>query len=123
MQVGQRLRWLGDGTDRLTWHDAWVMLSCAAPTSAVARLTEDGDRTWTVETHLLAGLVDAANLLMWAKTTDAEHNRNRPDPVPRPGDDYEGRHRKDDDSIEQMGQPVTPAALDDLFPTMQMLGM
>ena len=35
--------------------------------------------------YLLAQVADSLNWLVWAKTKDAEHNRNRPKPIPRPG--------------------------------------
>lgn len=39
---------------------------------------------WTVDQHLAAAQVDALNLLVWAKTKDAQRGRGKPEPVPRP---------------------------------------
>lgn len=93
----------------------WVALSCAAPDSAVARLTENGDRTWTIDTHLNAAVLDVANLLMWSKTKDAERGSNKPHPVPRPGDDPDANKAKGDGTTETFGETTTPAALEELF--------
>lgn len=46
----------------------------------------DPRAAWSRSEHLLAGQVDALALLVWAKTKDAQHGRNRPKPIPRPGD-------------------------------------
>ncbi|MEJ6547996.1 DUF5361 domain-containing protein [Corynebacterium sp. USCH3] len=104
----------------MTYYDVWVMLSCAAPGSAVARLTDEGDRSWTLTDHLMATLVDVANLLLWSKTEDAQHKRNQPERVPRPGDEYEGKHRGEarDENTEHLGEVTTAGELEDLFSEM-----
>lgn len=40
---------------------------------------------WTLTNHLLAMIADALRWLQWAKTKDGQKNRNRPDPITRPG--------------------------------------
>ena len=40
---------------------------------------------WTLTNHLLAMIVDVLRWLQWAKTKDGQKNRNRPDPIARPG--------------------------------------
>ncbi|OBF29834.1 hypothetical protein A5720_11955 [Mycolicibacterium conceptionense] len=40
---------------------------------------------WTRTNMLLAAIADALAWLQWAKTKDGRKNRNRPDPIERPG--------------------------------------
>ncbi len=40
---------------------------------------------WTLTNHLLAMIVDVLRWLQWAKTKDGIRNRNRPEPIARPG--------------------------------------
>lgn len=40
---------------------------------------------WQLGEHLLADIADSLRWLVWSKTTAAQHNRNRPEPIPRPG--------------------------------------
>ena len=41
---------------------------------------------------LAASIADSLAWLVWSKTKDAQNNRNRPKPIPRPGvDDGKGR--------------------------------
>ncbi|QIS16409.1 DUF5361 domain-containing protein [Nocardia arthritidis] len=48
---------------------------------------------WGQAEHLLADLVDIANLLLWSRTKDGGQNRNRPQPYPRPGIEDKSRRR------------------------------
>lgn len=41
---------------------------------------------WTVDTHLLHSIEYSLRVLVWSKTKDAEHGRNRPKPIPMPGE-------------------------------------
>ena len=52
--------------------------------SAVGRALNP-DHDWTLEAQLLAATVDELRVLVWMKTTDAQKNRNHPEPIPRPG--------------------------------------
>jgi hypothetical protein len=76
-----RLRWLG--SDQLTWRDLLVVVKHAQPGSAIAA-NVDARMSWTPDQYLLASTVDALNLLLWAKTKDAQTGRNKPNPIPRP---------------------------------------
>jgi hypothetical protein len=40
---------------------------------------------WTLTNHLLATIADVLRWLQWAKTKDGQKNRNRPEPITRPG--------------------------------------
>ena len=83
IKAGLRLRWLCDGTDRLNWRDVQVLILEADQGSAIAR-HELGDAAfWTVDTHLLAGVLDALN---GANFQRGGGKGKRPDPVPRPGE-------------------------------------
>ena len=61
IKVGLRLRWLCDGTDRLNWRDVQVVILEADQSSAIARCELGESAFWTVDTHLLAGVLDALN--------------------------------------------------------------
>ena len=58
IKVGLRLRWLCDGTDRLNWRDVQVVVLEADQGSAIARCELGESAFWTVDTHLLAGVLD-----------------------------------------------------------------
>lgn len=50
---------------------------------------------WTVTDHLLALEVDYLAILAWQGTKDGQKGRNKPKPLPRPGDKQRvesGRH-------------------------------
>jgi hypothetical protein len=54
----------------------------APPGTAVYHQLHHG---WTVGDHLAAFQLDVLNWLRWAKTEDGQHNKNPPEPTPRPG--------------------------------------
>ena len=82
IKVGLRLRWLCDGTDRLNWRDVQVVILEADQSSAIARHELGESAFWTVDTHLLAGVLDALN---GANFQRSGGRGKRPSPVPRPG--------------------------------------
>ncbi len=43
------------------------------------------DWRWQLSEQLLADAVESLRWLVWAKTKDAQHKRNMPKPIPRPG--------------------------------------
>ena len=83
IKVGLRLRWLCDGTDRLNWRDVQVVVLEADQGSAIARCELGESAFWTVDTHLLAGVLDALN---GANFQRSGGRGKRPSPVPRPGE-------------------------------------
>ena len=81
IKVGLRLRWLCDGTDRLNWRDVQVVILEADQGSAIARYELGESAFWTVDTHLLAGVLDALN---GANFQRGGGKGKKPTPVPRP---------------------------------------
>lgn len=69
-------------SDRLPLSGFTSFVVYAPPGTAVFHKVNAG---WTSDTHQLATLIDVGQLLLWAKTEDAQRNINRPDLVPRPG--------------------------------------
>jgi hypothetical protein len=59
----------------------WVLLNRLPPGS----LPRVSAASWSTDTHLLAGLLDAVNALTWVTVAQASRNRPaKPKPVPRP---------------------------------------
>lgn len=68
IKLGLRLRWLGDGTDRLLWHDLMVIVcECFS---------------WSTADYLLASAVDSLHVLNWQ---NGGGKGAKPKLVPRPG--------------------------------------
>lgn len=82
-RIGLRLDHLG--TRRLRWRLLVSVVKYAPPDSALMRATFGAQVAWSTTEHLLASLVEMVNWLVWAKTEDAQHGRNRPKPIQRPG--------------------------------------
>ena len=80
---GMRLRWLGDGTDRVTWRDIFVVLRHSGTDSALVRFEHPEESAWSVTDHLLANVIDLLNLRLWQESGG---KARRPDPIPRPND-------------------------------------
>lgn len=94
---------LGDvAAGRLTWRRLrdlleWLPIDGTAlwrkhrrnppPDAGKWQPTAPPDEYWTPDRHMQADLIDIGNLLLWSKTKDATHGRNRPKPIPRPGVD------------------------------------
>ena len=82
--LGLRLRDLP--CERLTWRDLKVIVTrMPQHKSALAAEQRSDDAPWALNEHLLAEIADTQRLLLWAKTKDGTKNRNRPQPIPRPG--------------------------------------
>lgn len=71
-----------DVGERLPWQQFVEFVVYSPPTSAVYTIVNEG---WTPDTHRLTDLVDIGALLLWSKTKEAQEDRGRPDPLPRPG--------------------------------------
>ena len=80
---GLRFRWLGDGTDRVTWHDVAVILVTADPDSQLGRELRGQPDEWSLDQHMLASLVDGVHLLLWQ---NSGAKAKKPDMLPRPGE-------------------------------------
>jgi hypothetical protein len=81
--LGLRLRQLG--TDTLNWGDLKAIVSCSPRSSALHRVRNSGEHEWHLDRLLLADMADSLRWLVWAKSSDAQQGRNRPEPIPRPG--------------------------------------
>lgn len=92
---GTRLRYLG--TEELTWRDLYVIVSCPKADSALARAFRGDEWPWGLSEMLQADIADSLRFLVWAKTSDARRNRNRPKQIPRPG--VEGPERIGDKPV------------------------
>ena len=95
IKVGLRLRWLCDGTDRLNWRDVQVVVLEADQGSAIARCELGESAFWTVDTHLLAGVLDALN---GANFQRGGGRGKKPTPIPRPGENATAEPTQDDSS-------------------------
>lgn len=67
------------GRDYTTLHAASLLTQL--PEGSRVRLAYVPDAAWTSDRALLAAMVNDLNWLVWAKTKDARHNRNRPKPI------------------------------------------
>jgi hypothetical protein len=82
-----------------------VLVKHAPPGSALVRAMQGPDFVWGVPEQLMAGVLDALNILVWFKTEDGAKGRNRPKQIPRPGvepDEDTTTYGKDAVSIEEM---------------------
>lgn len=70
LALGLRLRWLGDGTDRLDWQDVFAVV-------------DHMYSRWSTTEHLLAGVFESIMLLRWEL---GGRQGPCPKPLPRPGD-------------------------------------
>ena len=77
------------GTPALPWVDLLAIVRHLPPTSALGRVMaaehreEDGDEQWDLHAHLLAGIWDALNALVWLNS--GGKRKDRPKPIPSPG--------------------------------------
>ncbi|WP_054815426.1 DUF5361 domain-containing protein [Nocardia arizonensis] len=73
------------GTDVLGWRDLKAIVTWLPADSALLRsMNPDGSR-WQLSQYLLADMTESLRWLVWSKTSDAQHGRNRPEPIQRPG--------------------------------------
>ncbi|MFE6863634.1 DUF5361 domain-containing protein [Nocardia sp. NPDC057668] len=74
--------------------------------SALGRQTHPDQSQWQLTQMLMADMADSLRWLVWSKTEEAQQNRNRPEPIPRPGLKA---------SAERIGSAVSTAELDNLL--------
>jgi hypothetical protein len=76
-------------TGELTWRRLKVLLTYLPPDSATARSIRGADHEpeWTRTEHLLAGVFDALNMLLWqnAVLSGVKPKPRKPEPLMRPG--------------------------------------
>lgn len=78
-----RLRDLG--SERFSWRDLRIILSQQKPAESALWMEQNPDHMWGLPEFLLADVADTLHALFWAKTKDGSKNRNRPQPIERPG--------------------------------------
>lgn len=88
---GLRLRWFP--APDYTWGDLLAFISGLGRESAFVRHELGDDAAWGLQEQLLALNADYLRILIWMKTKDAQHNRNFPKPIRRPGVS-DGKERK-----------------------------
>lgn len=81
IKIGARLRWVGDGTDRITWRDIQVMIRYADPDSMLGRALDGRMTDWSFSQHLMAGIFDTTQAIVWQNSSG---KGPRPKPLPRP---------------------------------------
>src|SRR5699024_4496048 len=96
-----RLRWLCGGTNRLNSRDVPVVVLEADQGSAIARCELGESAFWTVDTHLLAGVLDALN---GANFQRSGGRGKRPSPTPRPGMEPSGNSEGSKQAVESGNQ-------------------
>nr|WP_274619135.1 hypothetical protein [Bifidobacterium amazonense] len=57
------------------------------PDGSLTWIALDSTRAWTLDQHLLAGLVDRMTMWMWS-AADPKKRGPRPEPLPRPGNQH-----------------------------------
>lgn len=82
LRFGRRVEHLG--TSELDWCDAKLIVKFADERSPLARAMNP-EVIWGLPEQLLAEVADTLHWLKWVKTKAAQHNRDMPDPIPRPG--------------------------------------
>lgn len=92
---------------RLTWHDAWLIASHAAPGGPLASAL-DPRMAWTRTDWWLQSIEYSLRWLVWAKTKDGQRNRKRPEPIPAPKPRV---HRKPDPELVSMDKDALDALL------------
>lgn len=80
--LGLRLRWLADGTDRLSWRDFIVVVRECAADSPIMRWNDPEGFGWGVGEYLTAAAVDALHGANWQRSGG---KGKRPEPMPLPG--------------------------------------
>jgi len=112
IKLGLRLRWLG--TDLLTWRDLLVIVQNTFTDTALYRAMNPDSWQWSLSDHLLAVVADAVITGNWMQSKDGQRNRNRPKPIPRPGQEpqdktYGSGALELDEMADWLGWNVEPA--------------
>ena len=99
---GLRLRDLG--TEALTWADLQAIVVWVDQDSALSRALRGDDWPWGLSEMLTAAAVDRLSWLVYFQTKDAQHKRNQPKPIPRPGVQQPERYGDKPMSIAEMNR-------------------
>lgn len=95
IDCGLRLRWLGDGTDRLTIRDLIVIVRECGALSPLMRWRDPEGYGWGIAEHLLAGVFDVLQGANWQR---GGGRGTPPPPLDRPG--VNKRHSDDNDMTD-----------------------
>lgn len=79
--LGVRLRWVG--TDQLTWHELYAVITNLPRSSAFFRVQNPDAAEWDLPALLLAEAVDALKVANWQR--GGGKRADYPKPIPRPG--------------------------------------
>ena len=85
----------------MNWRDVQVVILEADQGSAIARCELGESAFWTVDTHLLAGVLDALN---GANFQRSGGRGKRPSPTPRPGMEPRGNSEDSKQAVESGNQ-------------------
>jgi Family of unknown function (DUF5361) len=66
---------------RLSLRVVLAMVKHAKPDSAIYRAVNGVMAAWSMDQAMLARISNSLSWLVWAKTDDGQHNRNRPKPI------------------------------------------
>lgn len=66
------------------------LVACLPRESATLR-AYDSRNEWSIDTHLLASVLDVLRWIQWSKTAKGAKNQGQPKPVPRPGYEDAGK--------------------------------
>lgn len=102
MRMGLRLRWVGDGTDRLSWRDLIVLTRHPKTDSSLSEQVTGGESQWGLQEHLQASLFDAVQAIIWQNSGG---KGPRPKPLPRPGQSEHSDSRSPQLSEGPQGNP------------------
>lgn len=72
------------GTGFTYAHAAALMRQLPRESRVAAKLNPDS--MWSMGEHMLASLIDRADVLIWQNTEDGRKGKNRPKQIPRPKD-------------------------------------
>lgn len=86
-----------------TYHHASVLVAQAPQGSRVLRRADEGS-AWNDATRLLHRIEHSARVLAWQRTKDGAKGRNKPKPLPEPGDVVPSR-----EETEQSARDVAEA--------------
>lgn len=98
---------LADIPKRVSWRAIRAHVTHARQGTALFHHNNGEQADWTVDTYLLALVVDLLKVNNWMRTKDAQHGHNVPKPLPRP----KNPHAQVDPTREEShygSQPMSP---------------
>lgn len=74
-------------------HAHAAVLLDQLPSDSRVRVKRDPNAEWNEQTRILAHIEYSLRLLLWSRTKDAQYGKNKPKPLPSPGERAERRER------------------------------